>query len=232
MSRRVDPRTVLLVVGVIGTLAIVANQPTSTHATFAFAVLLCLIFGSVGTTLVAVVAYFAAQAMARGAWMLGGPASVALVMLSYMAQKLLVFVLLGAFVSRATTFEGIGAALARMHAPRAITLPLMVMLRFAPTIHSDAHALIDSLRTRGIIDSASWLLVHPGALVELVVVPLLMHATRVADDLSASGLTRGLGQVRGPASIYPLGFSTADAALAILTLSWGTMLVWLQTSTG
>lgn len=228
MTKTFDPRTVLIVAAIIGSLSVFANHPTSAHITFAFATLLALAFGTWRTALITAVIYLVAQSLSHAAWLLGGPASVALVMLAYMTQKLLVLVLLGSFVSKTTTLEGIGAALAKMKTPRTITLPLMVMFRFLPTIRSDIRALTDSLKTRAIIDSPLKLFIHPLRWIELVAVPLLMRATKISDELTASALTRGLGKTKNPAIIYSMGFTIADLALSTCVLLVTAAVGWLQ----
>lgn len=228
MKKRIDPRTALFAACVAATLAVVANRPVSAHATFAFSALLAFAFGARRFALLSIATYLAAHLLSESAWILGGPASVAFVMFAYMAQKLLVFMLIGAFTSRTTTLEGIGAALSRLRAPRAIALPTMVIFRFMPTLRSDARALVDSLKTRGVIVSSWSLLPHPGRWIELVMVPLLMRAAKASDELSASGLTRGLGLLKSPDSVYPMGFGGKDLALAVSVLVLVAIVVQLQ----
>lgn len=228
MTKNIDPRTVIITAGILGSVAFLANEPLCAHVVFGFASLLALSCGAWRTALVSAGFYLVAQFLSEIAWVLGESASVAFVMLAYMTQKLLVLVLIGAFMSRTTTLEGIGAALTRMKTPHAITLPLLVMFRFLPTIRSDTHALMDSLKTRGIIRAPLHFLVHPFQWIEIVAVPLLMRATRISDELAAAGLTRGLGMVKNPVSIYPLGFTVTDLVLATAMLSLIVVTIWLQ----
>lgn len=228
MTKNIDPRTVIIIAGILGSIAFLANKPLCAHVIFGFATLLALSCGSWRIALASAGFYLLAQLLSEAAWVLGGSASVAFVMLAYMTQKLLVLVLIGTFMSRTTTLEGIGAALARMKTPHVITLPLMVMFRFLPTIRSDTHALLDSLKTRGIIRTPLHFLVHPFQWIEIVAVPLLMRATRISDELAAAGLTRGLGMVKNPVSIYPLGFTVTDLALATAMMALIVATIWLQ----
>ena len=70
-------------------------------------------------------------------------------------------------------------------------------LRFFPTIHDDYHQIRDAMALRGIAQGTFALLRHPAQSLEYILMPLLMNATGVAQDLSVAALTKGIG-IRGP----------------------------------
>lgn len=74
---------------------------------------------------------------------------------------------------------------------------LCVGIRFFPTIHDDYHQIRDAMALRGIAQGTFALLRHPAQSLEYILMPLLMNATGVAQDLSVAALTKGIG-IRGP----------------------------------
>ncbi|MFI6165517.1 energy-coupling factor transporter transmembrane component T [Nocardia sp. NPDC051052] len=106
-------------------------------------------------------------------------------------------------------------ALRSLRVPSVFTVPGAVMLRFAPTIVAEAQAVRDAMRLRGL--GGRWaLLRHPLRSIEYFTVPLIASSLRVAEDLSASALLRGLGARARPTTMRPLRFGPADAAAAAI----------------
>jgi len=153
---------------------------------------------------------------------------IAVVMLSYMAQKFVVLALLGISLSKLASMQDLLAALQAMGAPQAVLIPCMVVLRFFPTIRRDASHLMESLKTRRVLAGRGYALRHPALVCELLVVPLLMRSVRVSDELAASALVRGLGGETRPTMLHSLSFGVKDAVVTALTLASIGVLAWLQ----
>ncbi|MGN9788737.1 energy-coupling factor transporter transmembrane component T family protein [Nonomuraea sp. ZG12] len=167
---------------------------------------------------IAAVAYFLPPAM---------PHPV-IAMLATIAAFLLRFVAIGGIalhLMRTTTPTELTAALRAARVPRAITVPAAVMLRFLPTIVAEARAVRDAMRLRRI---GGWggMLRHPALSIELFTVPLIASSLRVAEDLSAAALLRGLGSATRPTALRPPRLGPADlaAALVVAALSTATLL--------
>lgn len=116
------------------------------------------------------------------------------------------------------------AALRAVRVPRVITVPTAVMLRFVPVIVTEAGAVRDAMRLRGLGGWSGWAR-HPVRSIERFTVPVIAASLRVGEDLSASALLRGLGSPHRPTSMRPPRFTLADllgliivAALAVATL--------------
>ncbi|GAA2826056.1 energy-coupling factor transporter transmembrane component T family protein [Nonomuraea rubra] len=127
---------------------------------------------------------------------------------------------------RTTTPTQLTAALRAARVPRAITVSAAVMLRFLPVIVTEARAVHDAMRLRGI---GGWggLLRHPVLSIERFTVPLIASSLRVAEDLSASALLRGLGSATRPTALHPPRLGVTDlvavlvaAALITVTVLW------------
>lgn len=119
-----------------------------------------------------------------------------------------------AWVFATTSPSELMAALTWAHAPRCILIPLTVVFRFFPVVGNELKAILDAMHLRGIAPGAFDLVAHPIRCSEYIAVPLLASSMRLADDLSASGLLRGLGTLPHPTSAVPLRWRTCDTLLA------------------
>lgn len=227
--RRVDPRTALLSICLLGIAAVISNRPEAAHAACAIGALCALAAGAWRPCIALSAAYgliAAVMALAEGAG--NTTLVIAVVMLSYMAQKFVVLSLLGISLSKLASMQDLLAALQAMGAPQAVLIPCMVVLRFFPTIRRDASHLMESLKTRRVLAGRGYALRHPALVCELLVVPLLMRSVRVSDELAASALVRGLGGEIRPTTLHSLSFGVKDAVVAALTLASIGVLAWLQ----
>lgn len=227
--RRIDPRTALLATCLLGTAAVLSNRPEAAHAACAIGAICALAAGAWRPCIALSAAYgliAAVMALAEGAG--NTTLVIAVVMLSYMAQKFVVLALLGISLSKLASMQDLLAALQAMGAPQAVLIPCMVVLRFFPTIRRDASHLMESLKTRRVLAGGGYAFRHPALTCELLVVPLLMRSVRVSDELAASALVRGLGGETRPTILHPLSFGARDAVVAALTLASIGVLAWLQ----
>ena len=227
--RRIDPRTALLSICLLGIAAVLSNRPEAAHAACAIGALCALAAGAWRPCIALSAAYgliAAVMALAEGAG--NTTLVIAVVMLSYMAQKFVVLSLLGISLSKLASMQDLLAALQAMGAPQAVLIPCMVVLRFFPTIRRDASHLMESLKTRRVLAGGGYALRHPALTCELLVVPLLMRSVRVSDELAASALVRGLGGETRPTMLHSLSFGVKDAVVTALTLASIGVLAWLQ----
>lgn len=227
--RRIDPRTALLATCLLGIAAVLSNRPEAAHAACAIGALCALAAGAWRPCIALSAAYgliAAVMALAEGAG--NTTLVIAVVMLSYMAQKFVVLALLGISLSKLASMQDLLAALQAMGAPQEVLIPCMVVLRFFPTIRRDASHLMESLKTRRVLAGRGYALRHPALVCELLVVPLLMRSVRVSDELAASALVRGLGGETRPTMLDSLSFGVKDAVVTALTLASIGVLAWLQ----
>ncbi len=120
----------------------------------------------------------------------------------------------------ATTRPGdMVCAMRRMRAPDALVIPVVVMMRFFPTIRHDYRLIRQSLRLRGFAGGGMALARHPLRSLEYILVPLLMNAANVARDLTVTGLARGLGAPGEPTSMVELRMRAVDWLAVALSLA-------------
>ncbi|UVJ55608.1 energy-coupling factor transporter transmembrane component T family protein [Trueperella pyogenes] len=225
----IDPRTALLSTCLLGIADILANRPEAAHAAFVIGALYAFTVGAWRPGIALSAAYVLIAVGMSFTERLGSTTLVvAVVMLSYMAQKFVVLTLLGISLSKLASMRDLLSALQSMRAPQAVLIPCMVILRFFPTIWKDTSNLIESLKTRRILVGRGYILRHPALTCELIAIPLLMRCLRVSDELAASALARGLGAEPRPTILQPLSFGPRDAVAAVLTLLTTGALMWLQ----
>lgn len=100
----------------------------------------------------------------------------------------------GAYAFSTTSPSAFICAMRRMRAPEAVVIPCVVVIRFFPTIAEDYRQIRNAMALRGIASGGWGLVRHPAQSLEYILIPLLMNATNVAQDLSVAALTKGLGR--------------------------------------
>lgn len=84
------------------------------------------------------------------------------------------------------------AAMYAMKLPRSITITFAMILRFFPTFHEEIHSIYDAMKLRGIKLSLKNVFTKPLLLLEAMIVPIVMRSASIAEELSASAVTRGI----------------------------------------
>lgn len=119
-------------------------------------------------------------------------------------------IIVGAYAMKTTTVSEWIAAFKKIHMPNWLLIPLAVMARFFPTIREDYRNIRKAMAFRGIGTSFWDLFKHPIQTLEFILIPLLMNATQVAEDLTVSSLTKGLSLPGKHTSIVHLEMKTFD----------------------
>lgn len=109
------------------------------------------------------------------------------------------------------------AGMNRLRVPQAVTIPLAVMLRVFPVIWEEQQAIRGALRMRG-LPGHGGILLHPWQTLEYVLIPLIGATLRSGEALTASALSRGLGNSVTPSSILSLKFGRADLLLILVCI--------------
>ena len=132
---------------------------------------------------------------------------------------------LALYVYRTTRVGQMKAALRAIHLPRVFVDALAVAFRVIPTVSAEAVAICEAMSMRGVDLGLRGVLRHPLVIAERFLVPLLSSVARVADDLAASSIVRGLGTATPPTSLVVLRATRWDAlalacTAAVLTLEY------------
>ena len=76
------------------------------------------------------------------------------------------------------------AAMYSLKIPRSITITFAMVLRFFPTFSEEIHNIYDAMKLRGIALSM--------LILEAIAIPIVMRSASIAEELSASAVTRGI----------------------------------------
>ena len=127
-----------------------------------------------------------------GLHLLTGGVQIAIVTFTVFLRKIFPCAMLGGILVSTTRVNVFMAAMHRIHLPKAMIIPMTVMVRYIPVVREDWAYISDAMRMRDVAPTLKSLLVHPARTVECIYVPMMMAALKVADELSAAAVTRGL----------------------------------------
>ena len=119
------------------------------------------------------------------------------------------------------------SAMAHLHIPKKLTIPIAVMLRYLPTIREDWHYIKDAMRLRDVSPTLWGFLKAPSMTVDCIYVPLLTAASKAADELSIASVTRGIENPKPRTCLVSIQMRTADIlALAVFAAFLAAEVVW------
>ena len=220
---RLDPRTKLLALLVLNALVMRASPASTLLAVQLLAVaalawevsggaaarvgLGCLVCDAFSLGSPFLVAWLEAVGAPRGAVLVIGTCSAIL----YWFARFFAGFGIALYVYRTTRVGQMKAALRSVHLPRVFVDALVVAFRVLPTVAAEAVAIREAMEMRGVDLGARGVLRHPLVIAERFLVPLLSSIARVADDLAASSVVRGLGGPTRPTSLARLRATVWDA---------------------
>ena len=111
------------------------------------------------------------------------------------------------------------SAMNRSRISRNIVIPVAVMLRYMPTVREDWRFIKDAMKMRDISPSLKSFLTHPALTIECIYVPLMMAASKTADELTVAAVTRGIENPKPRTSIVQIGFGVRDAVVTACFLA-------------
>ncbi|ADY55618.1 Monosaccharide-transporting ATPase [Syntrophobotulus glycolicus DSM 8271] len=112
--------------------------------------------------------------------------------------------------------------------PEEVVLPLAVTLRFIPTIQMEMGSIRDCLNAKGLrYGIISWV-ASPLQQLEYQLVPLLMRCSTIADELSASCMTRGINSGIKKTSYKSMRLRISDFVMLAATVLLLTAMAWIN----
>ena len=135
-------------------------------------------------------------------------------------------IMAGAYLTETTTVSEFSAAMGRMHVSDRLTIPLLAMFRFFPTIADEFHSINDAMRMRDIRFGGK----NVSKMVEYRIVPLLVCSAKIGEELNAAAITRGLGGDVKRTNLCRIGFKAWDYPVILICLApyviWLGCLLW------
>ena len=102
------------------------------------------------------------------------------------------------------------AAMYSLKIPRSITITFAMVLRFFPTFSEEIHNIYDAMKLRGIALSLRNVFTRPLLILEAIAIPIVMRSASIAEELSASAVTRGIDNPAQRTSFIQLKFHAKD----------------------
>lgn len=133
-----------------------------------------------------------------------------LVTIAVFLRKILPSAILGGIFIATTRVNEFMAVMYKLRMPASLVIPLAVTLRYFPVVKEEWGHIRDAMNMRGI--SASWwgFLAHPLQTTECIYVPMLISAVKIADELAAAAVTRGIDNPKPRTCSQQLRFGLAD----------------------
>ena len=207
--RLCDPRTKFLYV-IAALLVTVTADPALTAGVFLPAFLLCLYEKRYRTAWIGLGCF---TVIAILPLLLSGP--IPLFAAAYFPKFILLWLVLAA-ISESGDSSRLTAALRRLRTPENGIMACAVIVRFFPVLSKDLHMMNQSVRTRSVFAGFADKLRGLPAYCEIMIVPMIFRVLRIAEALSASAETRGIGLKRKRDSYIGLRFGTADGGMVVL----------------
>lgn len=123
--------------------------------------------------------------------------------------------MMGYYIINNTTVSEFICSMEKMHVTDKLVIPISVMFRYFPTIIEEYHSINMAMKMRGIgFKGKNKSLL---TMVEYRLVPIMMSTVKIADELSAASLTKGLGGNIKRTNRCKIGFKWNDIVLMIIT---------------
>ena len=118
--------------------------------------------------------------------------------------------MLAGVITGTTQISEFMAAMSKWNFPGAIVMPLAIMFRYFPALKEDWGHIRDAMELRGISLSPICFIKNPGVVIDALYVPVLVTASKTADELSASAITRGIENPKRRTSRLDIRIKCAD----------------------
>lgn len=121
-------------------------------------------------------------------------------------------------VFKTTTISEFIAALGKMHLPNQVVIPVAIMFRFIPTVQEEWQSIRKAMAFRGISLKFWEIIKHPLRTMEYVLIPLMISAVNIMDELAAASLARGLDSSKKRTSLITVKLQAKDYLIMVLTI--------------
>lgn len=141
--------------------------------------------------------------------------------------KLFPCCMMSGIMIRTTQINDFLTAMNQSHVPKQVIIPIAVLLRYMPTLKEDWGYIKDAMVLRGVTPSLAGFVKSPMTTVECLYVPLLITASKTADELSIAAVTRGIENPDLRSSIRKLRFRVYDHITLLLLISMTVLTIYL-----
>ncbi|MEY9974356.1 energy-coupling factor transport system permease protein [Lysinibacillus sp. RC46] len=214
---KLDPRTKVFLLMLVN--ATVFLSPSFQFELILMAIIFCLCFlmGMFSFSLKMMLGYgfilvvhLVSEIFLTGAW------ELMFVSFAMFIRKIFPCVVMGGLLVGTTKINEFMTALGKIRISKKVIIPLAVMLRYFPMIGEDWRYIKDAMKLRGISPSIIGFLKNPVQTVECIYVPLMMAASKIADELSAASIARGIENPKERSCFQHVSFQFSDSIVIFI----------------
>ena len=216
LAEGIDVRTKMAMLAVLIATGAIVKDYVLGSALFAVVVLLSFAIGRGKTAISFSFAYLFFMALFWVTTMLP-PSALGSVALA--CRTCMPICLFAAIFATSTKIGDLTAALYGLRLPKAAVVPLVIAVRFFPTLREECSAVADAMKVRGLAPSLRNLVSKPVLMFESAVVPVMLRCAKIADELAAAAVARGIDRPGRKTSYNAPRFGWADfLSLAFLAV--------------
>lgn len=131
----------------------------------------------------------------------------------YILLRMMPVIMIAWVLTSCYTSNELLSALVKLRLPKKIILSVTIMLRFFPTYRAEITLIKESLKMRQI----SLSIFKPVRYLEFLLVPILIRASMIAEDMTANAITKGVESTNKRTSFYPTTMNLLDYGVLVIT---------------
>ncbi len=195
-----DPRTKLILLLLVNLLLLISHSLWFELALLGFCLLIVSLAGQTKPAFYFFIVFCILLGIDRFlAPRLSGIGFTLLSFVSFALRKFLPCLILGRWILTSTMVSEFVAAMWKINLPQTAIIPLSVVFRYFPTIKEEWTSIRSAMKMRNINFSF-----------EHIMVPLLMSAINISEELSAAALCRGLDNPEPHTCLCKVGYRVSD----------------------
>ena len=127
-----------------------------------------------------------------------------------MTRRMLPCLLTGALLVEKCSIQEFVAAMRKLRLPQNLITAISVTLRYFPAISEEIRHITDAMKLQRI---------PAGRKIECYLVPIMLSATKTAEELSAAAVVRGIDSPNKKTCTVEIGFSATDISCMLLAVA-------------
>ena len=125
-----------------------------------------------------------------------------------MTRRMLPCLLTGALLVKKCSVPEFVAAMRKLRLPQNLITAMAVTIRYFPAISEELHHIINAMKLQKITAERK---------IECYLVPIMLSATKTAEELSVAAVVRGVDSPKKKTSAVKIGFSVTDIFCMLMT---------------
>lgn len=125
-----------------------------------------------------------------------------------MTRRMLPCLLTGALLVKKCSVPEFVAAMRKLRLPQNLITAMAVTIRYFPAISEELHHIINAMKLQRIT---------AGRKIECYLVPIMLSATKTAEEISVAAVVRGVDSPKKKTSAVKIGFSVTDIFCMLMT---------------